>query len=523
VTITLDAETVALAWSAAEVDVSVGTSADSGPWWAQAVDRYGGVRAALPQVEIDKISRRQNQHAVASIAIPRLDVDAYDAVDLVECELQIFRGESLRFWGPFLAEPGTDTRQGMVPFGAAGFLSHFGYRLVGGYRPWSRNYVSNPRFDEGLSRWLTAGAVDLDTATFETGSQSALLEGDTAAIWQSFGVDLAVKFQLVVTARVKVATGATTGRGLEVSVPGVQGGDQFKAAPITAGTPRGTWTTLTAVVNVEGRVGARTVTVSVRGAAGGDVWLDNAAATIYPITSLQESQPAEPETGDMGTIISQIIQGTNTGLNVGVDSPATGVAVPHTPDEWVDKTADEVIRIFEGREDGIDLAEVWTPTSRTLRTFYPRQGVDWDPGTLTLSCPGNLRWVKRSRNGAEMVTEVTMVGDDGFRGVARDETALGGLLRQKVMRAPAGVPIADLEGRARKELRTSAEAVTALEAEMSMEDFVESGLDMGDRVQVTCDADALQVDAVHRLVAVDEHPKGDRVGLVLNPEPVEGS
>ena len=30
-TINLDAETVALAWSAAEVDVSVGTSADSGP------------------------------------------------------------------------------------------------------------------------------------------------------------------------------------------------------------------------------------------------------------------------------------------------------------------------------------------------------------------------------------------------------------------------------------------------------------------------------------------------------------
>ncbi len=521
-TIVLDAETATAEWSAAETDVVVGTSNDPGPWWARAVDRYGAVRAELPQVKLNPVKRRLNQHGVSGIAISRSAIDAYDAIDLVECELQVFRGESLRFWGPFLIEPGTSTESGDVPFGAAGFWSHFGYRLMGGWVPWSRNYLQNYRFDDGLARWLAFGAVSLDTGTFETGSQSALVPPG-AAILQSFLIDLAVKYQLVVTARVRVEASATTGLGLVVSVPGVQGGDQFKTAPITASTPRDTWTTLTVVLNIEGRVGAHTATVALYGAAGGDVNLDNATATIYPITSIAEPQPVDPATDDMGTVISQLIQATNTGLNVGVDSPVTGVTVPNTPDEWVDKTAEEIMRLFVDREDGIEFAEVFTPTSRTIRTFYPRQGIDWDPEDLTLSCPGNLIKLKRSRNATNVVTEVTMVGDGGFRGVARDEAAFGGLLRQKVMRAPSGVPIADLEGRARKELRLTVDAVTAIEAQMTMGDFVASGLGMGDRVLVVADSLALQVDTICRLVAVDENPNGDLADLVLNPEPVEGS
>lgn len=522
-TIVLDVETSAIEWTGAEVDAVVGTGTASGPWTAKVVDRYGTVLATLPRAEIAKVARRINQHGVAGFALSRLDATAYDAIDLAACELQVFRGESLRFWGPILTEPSTSTEEGMVSFGAAGFWSHFGYRLVGGWTPWSRNYIQNYRFDDGLARWVPVGDASVDTVVFETGSKSALLEGDAASVSQSFNVDLAIKFQLIVAARVRVGSGITSGRGLEVSVPGVQGGDQFKAAPITSATPRNTWTTLTAVLNVEGRVGARTASVALFGASGDDVNVDNVTATIYPITALIESQPADPETDDMGTVISQVIQATNTGLNVGVDSPVTGVMVPYTPAEWVDKTTEEVVRIFEGREDGIDFAEVFTPTSRTIRTFYPRQGVDWDPGDLTLSCPGNLTKLKRSRNGTDLVSEVTMIGDGGYRGVARDENALGGLVRQKVMRAPAGVPIGDLEGRARKELRLTVDAVTAIEAEMTMDAFLASGLDMGDRVLVEADADALQVDTICRLVAIDEDPKSDRAGLVLNPEPEEGS
>lgn len=521
-TITLDAETVGVAWAAAQVDVVVGTSNDPGPWTARVVDRYGTVLTTLPRAQLAKVSRRINQHGVSGFTLPRALVDTYDAIGLVQCELQVFRGSSLRFWGPILTEPGASTDDGKVTFGAAGFWSHFGYRLVGGWAPWSRNYLQNYRFDDGLARWLFSGDVTVDTGTFETGSQSAKVEPG-GVLQQTFLVDLAVKFQLVVTARVRVEAAVTTGLGLVVSVPGVQGGDQFKTAPITASTPRDTWTTLTAVVNVEGRVGARSVSVALFGAAGGDVNLDNATATIYPITSLMESQPVEPVTDDMGTVVSQVIQATNTGLNVGVDSPVTGVTVPNTPDEWVDKTAEEIVRLFVDRENGLDFAEVFTATSRTIRTFYPRQGIDWDPEDLTLSCPGNLIKAKRSRNATNVVTEVTMVGDGGYRGVARDETAFGGLLRQKVMRAPSGVPVADLEGRARKELRLTVDAVTAIEAQMTMTDFITSGLGMGDRVLVQVDSLALQVDTVCRLVAVDENPVGDLADLVLNPEPVEGS
>ncbi len=524
-TITLDAETVALAWSAAEVDVSVGTSADSGPWWAQAVDRYGEVRAELPRVEIDKISRRQNQHAVASIAIPRLDVDAYDAVDLVECELQIFRGESLRFWGPVLAEPGTDTRQGMVPFGAAGFLSHFGYRLVGGYRPWSRNYIQNSRFDEGLARWLTVGAVDLDTATFETGSQSALLEGDTAAIWQSFGVDLATKFQLVVTARVRVESGAAPGRGLEVSVPGVQGGDQFRSVPVTEATPNGAWTTLLGVLQVEGRVGSRTVTVEVFDVEGDVVKVDHVSATIFPITSLPESSPAPVPQVDQAQVIRETIMAVNRGLHLGVSCPDTGQLVDYEPDEDVDRYADEIVRRYSDREHGVDWSIEATPFTRTFTTYYPRMGRDITPEEVTLRVvaeglePRNLSGYRLAEDASKAVSEVTTVGDGDYRGVYQDPEAWGGLLLQSTQKAPEGTPLADLEGLSRKALRASLDDVTALTVTVSDGELIGT-VRLGDRVLVVIDHLAVQVSEVFRVVARDIDVPTDSMQLTLNVEPV---
>lgn len=522
-TITLEAETSTLEWVPAEADVVVGTGTAGGAWTAKIVDRYGVELVALPQVNLGKISRRLNQEAVTGFTLPRKLVDAYDAIDLLEAQLQVYRGESLRFFGSVQTEPGTATDKGEVPFGAAGPWSEFRYRLMGGWSPWSRNYLQNYRFDEGLARWIPTGTVSADTGTFETGSQSALMEGSTSSIAQSFLVDIALKFQLVVTARVRVGASASAARGLEVAVPGVQGGDGFRAAPITAATPKGTWTTLTTVLNVEGRVGARSATVSVFGADGDDVNVDRIEATIYPITALSESQPSDdPATEDMGVVIAQLIQSTNTGLNVGVDSPETGVAVAYTPDEWIDKSADEIMRIFTGREEGIEFVEVWTPTSRTIRARL-ELGVDWVPEDLTLSCPGNLTRLERSRNATDAVTEVTMIGDGGYRGVARDETAFGGLLRQKVMRAPSGVPIGDLEGRARKELKASVEAVTAIKATMTMADFVASGLDIGDRVVTLADADALQEDSVCRVVAIEEDPVKDLAELLLNPVPAVGS
>lgn len=518
-TITLPAERGAVTVAGGSTVPVTATAGGTGPWIAHVTDRYGTIAATLDGPTIAPIARRRNAARLTGFTLPKALTSIADAADLVAAELQIYRGNSLRFWGPIFTDEAS-TGDGKMPYGAVGFLDHFATRLVGGAQPWSRNYLANPRFDDGLDRWTPSGdGYTVDTTVYETGSKSIRFDdAPTTRISQSVLIDIAVDFQAVIDLRVRADSDVTTGRGLEVTVPGVQGGTGFKAVRIDDATPRDTWTTLRAVLQIEGRVGARTLTVDAYGAADGSAWVDSGAVTIYPITSLADEQPApDPPQEDMGVIVSRLIQATNTGLNVGVDSPATGVLFPSTWADWVDKKVPEVLDLLTGREESIDLLETFTPTSRTIRTRLSTAGRDWLPEELTLACPGNLLSLRRKRNGTNAVSEVTVVGDGGFRGVARDEEAFGGLLRQMVVKAPPGTPLGDLEGRARKELRTSVEAITSYEAVAPMQLLIDTGLEIGDRVLTQADSLSLQVNAMCEVDGIEERPVGDRCSITLKP------
>ena len=456
-TITLTAERGTFTVAGRDTVPVVATAGGTGPWTGYITDRYGTIAATIDGPTLAPINRRRNAPRISGFTLPKSLTAIAAAAELVTAQLQIYRGNSLRFWGPILTDEAA-TSDGRMPYGALGFLSEFATRLVGGAQPWSRNYLQNHRFDDGLDRWTPTGSdIAVDTSTYETGSKAIRFDDAASSmISQSVLIDIAVDFQAVVDVRVRADSDVTTGRGLEVTVPGVQGGTGFRAVRVDDTTPRNTWTTLRAVLDVEGRVGARTLTVDIHGAADGSQWADNASVTIYPITSLADDQPPpDPPQEDLGVIVSRLVQATNTGLNVGVDSPPVGVLFPSTWADWVDKKVPEVLELLTGREDSIDVLEVFTPTSRTVRTRLSTAGRDWLPEELTLTCPGNLMSLRRKRNGTDAASEVTMLGDGGYRGVARDEEAFGGLLRQKVIKAPAGTPLGDLEGRARKELRTS--------------------------------------------------------------------
>ena len=496
-----------------------GTIGGTGPWTGYITDRYGNIAATIDGPTVAPIVRRRNTARSSGFTLPKGLTATAEAAELVTAQLQVWRGNSLRFWGPIFTDEAS-TGDGAMPYGALGFLAEFSTRLVGGAQPWSRNYLDNPRFDEGLDRWTPAGAgIEVDTDVYETGSKSVRFDdAPTSKISQSVFIDVAIDYRAIIDVRVRVDSDVTTGRGIEVTVPGVQGGTGFRAVRVDATTPRDTWTTLRAEVDIGGRVGARTVTVDIYGASDGSMWVDNASVTIYPVATYTDLfPPADPEQEDLGVIVSRLIQATNTGLNIGVDSPTTGVPVPSPWPDWVDKRVPEVLDLLTGREDSIDVFEAFTATSRTVRTRLTNAGRVWTSGELTLACPGNLLSLKRKRNGTEAVSEVTMLGDGGFRGVARDEAAFGGLLRQKVMRAPAGTPLSDLEGRARKELRTSVQAVTTYEAVAPMQLLIDHPLEIGDRVLVQADSLALQVDTVCEVDGIEEQPVGDRCAFTLKP------
>lgn len=516
-TLTLDAETVGTVWGGANVSVAIGGTPSGADWTAWVATRGGTLVRELAKVNIGKVTRRLNAFPSATFDLPKEATADYADADLVEREIHIYRGGQLRFVGPILTEQ-SSTKDGMISYGANGVWWYFTRRLAGGATSWMREMIANYRFDSGFDRWIASGAVSLDAVVFETGSQSVLF-GAAGSIAQSVSIGFSLRYQLTVQARVRVSAAADTGLGLVVQVPGAPA--FYGSAPITAATPRDTWTTLTTQTWIDGRAAPRTATITVYGADNGeDVWVDRVQMSVVPTTSLTELIPAVPPVqDDMATIFAQVIQATNGGLFVGVDAPATGVLVDNTPDKWADKPADDVVEFLVDREDGIDFDVVCTPTSRTARTYYPRQGIDWLPEDLTLACPGNLISVSRSRDATKARTEVTMLGDSDYRGVARDEGAYGGLLLQDVLSAPADTPIADLEGLARKELRLTPGEVEALTATMTMADLVTSGLGMGDRVLVTIDDLAIVANDVCRVVQIEETPKGDLATLTLNVEP----
>lgn len=526
--------TVVLTEPAAVLDVGSVPSED-GSWEAFVCERDGTVVTPLSLYRVDtdayrglnigKIKERINGGtSLSPLFLPKAWADLSDA-ELVAREIQVFRSGVLQFVGPILdlqADSGSPALDGS----ASGVEWYLRRRLRGGYVPWSRNYIQNPRFDDGFDRWtITGTGVSLD-AESETGTDSALLDADSdSSISQRVLIDIAVNYQAVVEARVKLGASATTGRGLEVSVPGVSTGDTFKQAPITTATPNGAWTTLTAVVNVDGRVGARDMTVEVWSAAGDDVKVDHVSVTIFPITSLPESSPAPPVQVDQAQVIRETILATNRGLNLGVSCPDTGVDVDYEPDEDVDRFASEIVDRYVKREGGVEWRIVATAATRTFTTYFPRMGVDHDPEDVTLRFvaeglePCNCSDYRIGWDGSEAVSEMTTVGEGDYRGVFQDPEAWGGLLLQSVQQAPEGTPLADLEGLSRKALRAAADEVQSLSVTVTDGSLIDV-LALGDRVLVVIDDLGVQVNAVYRIVERELDPASDNMVLTLNVEPV---
>ena len=530
-------------WGEPVAVLDVGAAAsDDGTWSALVCERDGTVVAPLAVymvasdtyrgLNIGKIKERINGGSTLSpLSLPKAWADL-DEAQLVAREIQVYRSGVLQFVGPIL-DLQADSGSGQLTGSAVGVEWYLRRRLRGGYVPWSRNYIVNPRFDDGLARWITTGSgVSLD-AESETGTDSAkLADGTTSSIAQTVRIDIAVRYQAVIEARVKLSAGAT-GRGLEVSVPGVGGGDTFRAAPITGATPVGAWTTLTAVAEIEGRVGARDLTVEVFSASGGDVKVDRVSVTIFPITSLPESSPAPVAQKDQAQVIRETILATNRGLNLGVSCPDTGVLVDYEPDEDVDRFASEIVDRYVKREGGVEWRIVATAATRTFTTYHPRMGVDHDPEDVTLRLvaeglePRNCADYRIGWDGSEAVSEVTTVGEGDYRGVFQDPEAWGGLLLQSVQQAPEDTPLADLEGLSRKALRAAADDVQSLSVTVTDGSLIDV-LTLGDRVLVVVDDrvetapdvfSGIHVNAVYRIVEREMDPATDNMVLTLNVEP----
>jgi len=494
---------------------------------AYVAERDGTQVVELADCNLGDLREPMGKRHTFTFDVPRSNAAILAECDLIEREVQVWVGDELRMAGPILSRSVGDG-DGPVSFGATDCWFYFERLLRGGWQPWSRNYLSNFRFDDDFDRWVTTGTVTLDATHVTTGVQAAMIDNaPTASVAQSTRIDLDIRYSAVIDFLVWVEAAVTTGRGLEVAVPGVQGGDTFKVARIDATTPRDQWTTLRVVMEIEGRVGARTLTAALFGASSGKVWLAEAAVTIFPISSIaEEVEGATPATQvDIATVLSDAIQATNSGLNIGVDAPLTGQLVDYKPADDVDVYVSEIAQRLTERDPGLEVYMAYGAggTVRTVSSRYPQMGVDIDPDdlTLTLHDPttglGNVTGYQIGTDATKATNEVTTIGEGDYRGTSLNEGSFGGVKLQTVQSAPPKTPLGDLEGMSRKKLRFLVADVESLTVDCLP--AVTPLIHKGDRVLVTLTDDAVAISEVYRIIDVGIDGTTAACSLTLNLVP----
>jgi len=491
-----------------------------------------GTQVATVVGQKGKLKERLNLHSVVSdVQIPRASSALITAATPLAREFQVWIGDELRCAGPIVSRR-ISASDGAMSFGSVDAWWYFTKLLRGGYQPWSRNYFQNFRFDDGFARWLLTGTVALDaTHTTDGGTDAAMIDDDAdSAIGQLVRIDLDTTYSAVVDFKVWIESGITSGRGLVVDVPGAYPAHQ--EVPISADTtvtPRAQWTTLRAVVEIDGRVGARDLTATLHGAAGGKVWLGAAYATIFPISAItDEVEGAVQATQvDMATVLSDAIQATNSGLNVGVDAPATGQLVDYKPADDVDVYVSEIAKRLEDRDPGIDVGMTYGAegTVRTVNAWYPRRGVDLDPELVTFTNTdgpdgrGTILGYTLDEDFTKATNEVTTIGEGDYRGTSLNEDAFDGVILQTVQSAPPNTPLGDLEGMSRKALRLSAGDVQALTVKGMA--FLTPLVHVGDRalVSIADEEGAVSINAMYRVIDIDIDLADLTADYTLNLEP----
>lgn len=484
-------------------------------------DTGGGARIVQIPVGIaDDVtwSDTRGAQATATFTLDRYAKDPDDdtywltKIPRVTSEIQIVWEGRVVHWGPVVGIKS--------PLGAARASItvadpqwYFGRRLTDSTESvWSRNFVSNPRFDQGFSNWTNSGGA-LDTGVKETGTQSVLLEtGDD--IQQTVQVGLTPSWRGLARARVWVEAAAVGGEfRLERSdlVQTIRA-----AAQVDAETPRDQWTWLTIdlVVSNPGPLPAL-LDLRVDGPdSGGDLWLDRIELQASPESlgipgAAQRVQIMNPSDA-AASLIATGGEGVNIAAIVDESSVLAGVDAV-----WLqrgDMFVSEAQRSLSDRDGGLEFRTVYSLTTRAVEALE-LVGVEHDPADVTLrvntgtGAPTNGNATSLDLDGgvANPTTRVRARSEEGFFDEASDPAAWGGLVLEDVVQVPLGIGLRDLGKFANARLMDSEGLTNGLRLELSDLSLV-STLRRGDRVKVTVNDGPDVVDALHRIESITYKP-----------------
>ena len=415
-------------------------------------------------------------------------------------EVQLWRGDQLLMWGP-MTRPTANKNTVSTPVkGALWYLSR---RYVGEAN--RRNYLDNPRFDDGLAGWTTlmnkwfldfqpsgasigvqsivGGVLPKAPATRMIGSMSGYddnAEGSVAA-FQEFEVEggqrgRTATFTMwyfihsssflkppalqrgILLARLPEdyrTNNFFTRNGLPNTWGGMRGGYtdtiEVSSARVDEKFPKDLWVRLECSITVPA---GRTEIVHAQIEFPSFIGL----ATLGSLTFDDALELFDADQADIVAALVEHAQDPAFGksdVNLTPDTTPTGVRRDYVglfqehPQVW------QEIEEFTDLEDGFDISCSYTPTSRVVHTHYPQQGIERP--NLAIDLTKNLEnfdWTFDGENAANAIVFLgNGDGSDREEAAAVQEGAFAGdLILEAVVSAPANTATETLQELANERL-----------------------------------------------------------------------
>lgn len=490
-----------------------------------------------PAFNLRSIRERLNEAPECTAVVPKAHPATKLAVPLSTI-LQVFRDGDLVFVGRVV---GRDIagRSGEVTLTAKGRLWDLEQLVFGSAN--RRNLYRNGTFVDGLADWSVIGDItaEIGTAHWLRDGQAVRLSnnhpGENYYLRQSraWRTNFPVGQLLTAVAWCRITEWggpAHEERGLMLVYRDEHGQAIAQGvARIDDATRRDDWVRLqTEVVTppfIDGRLDIHLY------APGGRIYWDDARVVMMESTTSGNYPVGNDQAETARRIVREAHSGrANPDLNLGTNTPPTG-RVEHYAWQHADhEQIIDALRTLVDHPDGIDISIESTPVSDTFTTHYPMRGVDRrDTVTLTPvrsvagSRVGNLADWRWTDDGLRTATDIIALGDahgpSREEGLFRDRSEVDGFAAMRVVQAPRGTPINELDGFAAIIGETTRRIQVAFEVHL-VDPALCATLGVGDVVTVDIDDQAFEATGGWRIVESRWEPDGTR-WLVLNRFPDE--
>lgn len=203
------------------------------------------------------------------------------------------------------------------------------------------------------------------------------------------------------------------------------------------------------------------------------------------------------------------------------NTPLTGV-VRTREWPWIQRMSiREAVMEFPTLADGMDITFEFTPTTKTLRTHFPRKGTNRGYSFVTGE---NVISAEVDIDGLQTTTQVIVQaegdGSDREEGYWTDTSEMDGLILEKVYNATPGSAISSLTNQAKRGVKRWAHPVImpTLIMDPSKTDELLANVSLGDVVMVVVNDGWLNLNDDYRITKREIEPKTDQITYTLAPE-----